>query len=509
MSSDEGRHSPSRSRSITIHPIDSPPIPHRTRTLSDEQHRDNARISPTHTRSNLVDPNDPEVLERQRTMDVDLAMQMSRARRGSASIPIPGRQQSHTSSVMASSTSPLRSSPEQGFTILSPHEEEAMNTARSGGVAGEEGEIDGPAPPLGVMDEDSHESSHSNRPFNISMLPHLAQGHDPDLLFSLNHGARPELDPRDAPGALPMYQPAIYRSNFDFSLMEEFGTEEKRFLGISSPTRPRVAVLPRSLSSEAAKMAPVEPDRPALPTGLNSIESALEGAPECAEERSSSPEFARLRQRKLSQSSPTPGRRGKTNGGKLALFEGNIAGASGAPPPSLIPPSATGLFSGSGGAGPSAWGMGGSAGIHGQGHDRPYRFSFYSNALSATIHARSLSELPAEGQTFEELFAGTREEEEHSAPPAGGPPVNAAKYARGVQIPTPPQRNSRVGTPVPMADGGLGPVVEKKGRMIDGAVDDWEGNTWWLDVLSPTDDEMRMLSKARHTKEPVYPVSRV
>jgi len=25
--------------------------------------------------------------------------------------------------------------------------------------------------------------------------------------------------------------------------------------------------------------------------------------------------------------------------------------------------------------------------------------------------------------------------------------------------------------------------------------DDWEGNTWWLNVLSPTDDEMRMLSK--------------
>ncbi|ETW83532.1 cora metal ion transporter [Heterobasidion irregulare TC 32-1] len=79
----------------------------------------------------------------------------------------------------------------------------------------------------------------------------------------------------------------------------------------------------------------------------------------------------------------------------------------------------------------------------GTGHDRPYRFSFYSNSLSATIHARSLSELPAEGQTFEDLFGG------------------ASKTALNDQ---------RLGN-------------------------DPEGQTWWLDVLSPTDEEMKMLSR--------------
>ncbi|KAH8118630.1 cora-domain-containing protein [Phellopilus nigrolimitatus] len=77
------------------------------------------------------------------------------------------------------------------------------------------------------------------------------------------------------------------------------------------------------------------------------------------------------------------------------------------------------------------------------GHERPYRFSFYSNALSATIHARSLSELPAEGQTFEDLFSGLG--------------------SRNVS-----------------------------GRLLP---DDEEPCAWWLDVMSPTDEEMKLLSK--------------
>ncbi|EPQ59199.1 cora-domain-containing protein [Gloeophyllum trabeum ATCC 11539] len=118
----------------------------------------------------------------------------------------------------------------------------------------------------------------------------------------------------------------------------------------------------------------------------------------------------------------------------MALFEG----ATGAPPPTLgggggalnpIPSLDNVVVDlGDGGGAGQAAGVGLDAG---QGHDRPYRFSFYSNALSATIHARSLSELPAEGQTFENLFAG-------------------------VHV---------------------------------------EGNTWWLDVQNPTDEEMKMLSK--------------
>lgn len=59
--------------------------------------------------------------------------------------------------------------------------------------------------------------------------------------------------------------------------------------------------------------------------------------------------------------------------------------------------------------------------------DRPHRFTFFSDGLDATIHARSLAEIPREDQSFKDL-------------------INA-------------------------------------------------GETFWLDVLSPTDDEMKVLSK--------------
>ncbi|KAF8592640.1 cora-domain-containing protein [Ramaria rubella] len=447
-------------------------------TPSDDLHRDNPRISSKQT----IDPNDPDARERQRTMDVDLAMQMSRARRGSASLPIPIRQQSHTSNALLSA-SPLRSSPEQGFLHLSPHEEEAINTARSGGTAGEEDNHEVVSNLLHAPEEDPYDASDDMRSFSI-MHPHLSQGHDPDLLFSLNQTSRPELEHNDTSSMLPMYQP-VYRSNFDYSHMEEFGTEEKRRLGIGLSSRQK-PLLPRS-----------QDVRRTLPPPFESREQVGdEAAEEPLPDRESSSEFARLRQRKLSQSNAPPAtRRGK--GGKLALFEGNIN--AGAPPPSLLPPTST-LFPGTQNdgpyaAGPSGWSLGPS---HGQGHDRPYRFSFYSNALSATIHARSLCELPADGQTFEELFAGKRRSEEdvRASQTETGGPANAAKHARGIINQTSPQRNLRGGTPIPIADGGLGPAPDRKGRKPDSAMEDgWEGNTWWLDILNPTDDEMRMLSK--------------
>ncbi|KAI0031821.1 hypothetical protein K488DRAFT_51232 [Vararia minispora EC-137] len=135
----------------------------------------------------------------------------------------------------------------------------------------------------------------------------------------------------------------------------------------------------------------------------------------------------------------------------MALFE---ASASGAPPPSLG--GRTAHFAVPNGDTPFGSGVSSvdhlsppilSAGVGG-GHDRPYRFSFFSNTLSATIHARSLSELPADGQTFEDLFLG-----------ASG-------------------------------NGGAMPAVPRY-KNLNGE----EGHTWWLDILSPTDEEMKMLAQ--------------
>ncbi|KAI0278624.1 hypothetical protein BGY98DRAFT_1089485 [Russula aff. rugulosa BPL654] len=127
-----------------------------------------------------------------------------------------------------------------------------------------------------------------------------------------------------------------------------------------------------------------------------------------------------------------------------------------------------------------------SATVNGVGHGGPYRFSFYSNALGATIHARTLSELPADGQTFEDMFAGVGGPDKSSTPaepdrrPWQTPRTNS-------QVTTQSVRTSREDAKI--LQGGNGSDVYK------GLVSrDSDGHTWWLDVLSPTDEEMKMLS---------------
>ena len=91
--------------------------------------------------------------------------------------------------------------------------------------------------------------------------------------------------------------------------------------------------------------------------------------------------------------------------------------------------------------------------------DKPYRFTFYSNGMPNTVHARYLSELPAPGQSFEELIVGQKSRRQSEA--------HAGQLAPGGKLVAP--------------DG-------------DGSAD--EVNTWWLDVLCPTDQEMKTLSRA-------------
>jgi magnesium transporter len=179
-----------------------------------------------------------------------------------------------------------------------------------------------------------------------------------------------------------------------------------------------------------------------------------------------------MRERKLSQSNALPRRHG---GGKMALFEG-IPGAppaslaAGLAPPLSVVPSFADLSSEG----------------NGVGHDRPYRFSFYSNALGATIHARSLSELPADGQSFEDMFAGVGGAVQSPA----GPERRPGPHRTSSQLTTPFVRTPR--EDAKLSQNGNGSEVFKS--LV---APDPEGHTWWLDVLSPTDEEMKMLSKVR------------
>lgn len=218
------------------------------------------------------------------------------------------------------------------------------------------------------------------------------------------------------------------------------------------------------------------------------------------ESESSTTHFHRRRQRKLSQSNPVMRRQGK-----LALFEGlgSLGGGNDAvdsspagfkaprQPKNLGGPSGPGPFVPFTDAAP--------------GHDRPYRFSFYSNAQPLTIHARSLAELPAEGQTFEDLFKGKNNEEAGGS--RGQPDYGSMKNDSGAGTPVGEGttgaggKMSLLARAAGAANAQSGAGATRKinsgggGGLPGNADDDPEAFTWWLDVLSPTDEEMRMLSK--------------
>ncbi|KAH7102955.1 magnesium transporter [Auriculariales sp. MPI-PUGE-AT-0066] len=108
--------------------------------------------------------------------------------------------------------------------------------------------------------------------------------------------------------------------------------------------------------------------------------------------------------------------------------------------------------------------------------DERYRYSFYSNGLGTAIHAKTLADLPSPGQSFADLFMhGTPREAEKSgaATPSDG---SAVPGAAGLA------NKSSVGSA-----NGISSTLPQE--------DEEESNTWWLDVLCPTDDEMRLLSK--------------
>ncbi|KAL8291757.1 hypothetical protein RQP46_002015 [Phenoliferia psychrophenolica] len=211
-----------------------------------------------------------------------------------------------------------------------------------------------------------------------------------------------------------------------------------------------------------------------------------------------------MRQRKLSES-VAPGRYQP----KLALFEGTsglMGGGRGSGTfDTTTPLLADKNAGGGGGGGYGTSGRGG--GTSASGAARPYRFSFYSNSLPSTIHARSLAEIPAEGQTFEDLFVGhktTGTDDDESSPsmdPRTGTFSPASHPGTGSNTPNLAEANaSRTSmngarpAGVPLAGLGNSRGDRPRASMMRTEVDA-EANTWWLDIMCPTDAEMKVLSK--------------
>jgi magnesium transporter len=145
--------------------------------------------------------------------------------------------------------------------------------------------------------------------------------------------------------------------------------------------------------------------------------------------------------------------------------------------------------------------------------DAPYRFTYFNECFQSTIHSQTISELLQPGQTFRELFIpdppelsdeSSDDEDYTSQAP------DRREFSPGSKVGT--RHSSILGDPQPP------PPRESNGAGgIGGAPKDTSGEatpineptqaqdrpkrygsrpTFWLDVLSPTETEMRVIAKA-------------
>ena len=161
---------------------------------------------------------DPDVRERQRTLDVDLAIHLSRARQGSVSVspetsPLALRERDERQPEIPAHREGA------AFPNLFLQEEREMEIARG----------------------EPHRQLHIDDPYHGTLTPndlrqdldmthHLAGRHEGHLLGSVLNASQ-QFD-----GTLPLYQPPalLSRQTFDFQAMEDFALAEKTRLGLAS-----------------------------------------------------------------------------------------------------------------------------------------------------------------------------------------------------------------------------------------------------------------------------------
>ncbi|KAF2835156.1 cora-domain-containing protein [Patellaria atrata CBS 101060] len=129
---------------------------------------------------------------------------------------------------------------------------------------------------------------------------------------------------------------------------------------------------------------------------------------------------------------------------------------------------------------------------HREEEDAPYRFTYFSDELEDTIHSSTISELPSEDMTFKDLFIPEPpllSDSDSDSEDDNGRDASSVRSSRAITAERQSSSGEQTGrnTPVPITEA---PAPKQKQKRY-GPVP-----TWWLDVLSPTDAEMRVLSKA-------------
>ena len=147
-------------------------------------------------------------------------------------------------------------------------------------------------------------------------------------------------------------------------------------------------------------------------------------------------------------------------------------------------------------------------GWHREEEDAPYRFTYFNEEFSSTIHSQTISELVQPGQDFSELFipdppelsdesstdedftsyAGTANDRTELSPNSQSRVTTRHSSIIGSMRVTQNPEHSDDATPSGAHSNAPGVPMEKPKRY-------GERPTFWLDVLSPTDTEMRVISK--------------
>ena len=136
--------------------------------------------------------------------------------------------------------------------------------------------------------------------------------------------------------------------------------------------------------------------------------------------------------------------------------------------------------------------------------DAPYRFTYFNEELPSTVHSQTISELLQPGQDFRELFIP--EPPELSDDSSDDEDLTSHQGNPNDRHGLTPNAQSRVGTRHSSIIGD--PETQSRERSGDATPQQSNGApskerekrygarpTFWLDVLSPTDTEMRVISK--------------
>ena len=152
--------------------------------------------------------------------------------------------------------------------------------------------------------------------------------------------------------------------------------------------------------------------------------------------------------------------------------------------------------------------------------DLPYRFTYFNEEFQSTVHSQTISELLQDGQTFKDLFrpdppelsdsSSDEDEDYHSKlhSPANGinvfrksspsKPASVVGSAQQAAISRQPSTTERKDfslemNPGAMTPGQIPPIATPKPPKLKKY---GPRPTFWLDVLQPTDAEMKVISKA-------------